>query len=281
MTPVDLSIAQIKKVVEKEGGCFAWGGAVKLSPADDILISVERPLDIDSEGQMIASVLSKKSAAGATHALIDIPVGETAKVRTQAEAERLSAYFKLTGEAIGIHIDVLITDGSQPVGRGIGPVLEARDVLAVLRNEKDAPMDLRDRAILLAGALLELSGKVKKGNGKGEALKILQNGRAYTKFLAICNAQGGFKEPVLAPCRFDVLADTDGVIKKIDNRNLARIAKLAGAPKFPSAGIVYYAPLGKAIKKGDILFRIYSESNGELEYAKEYLGSINKLITIE
>ena len=55
----------MRRVVEREGGCIVWGGAVRLSPADDMLIRVERPLDLDSEGQLVASVLSKKAAAGA------------------------------------------------------------------------------------------------------------------------------------------------------------------------------------------------------------------------
>lgn len=281
MTTVDLTVAQIKSIVEKEGACIAWGGGVQLSPADDILISVEKSLDIDSEGQMVASVLSKKIAAGSTHVLIDIPVGKTAKVRSHEEALKLQYYFKAVGESIGLHIEILITDGEQPVGKGIGPALEAMDVLAVLRNENSAPQDLKERAIQLAGALLELSGKYSKGSGNKEALKILETGKAFTKFKAICEAQGGFKEPVFAQYKYDVLAQKDGIIKAIDNRKLARIAKLAGAPKSPSAGIQFYSPIGIVVKKGDLLYSIYAEASGELEYAKEYLINANGLITIE
>src|SRR3546814_19662478 len=80
----------MQRVVASEGGCLAWGGAVRLSPADDIFIGVERALDIDTEGQLIASVLSKKIAAGATHVVLDIPFGPTAKVRSAHAAERLA-----------------------------------------------------------------------------------------------------------------------------------------------------------------------------------------------
>ena len=72
LTNVSLSPEQLQKVVEKEGGCFVWGDAARLSPADAILIKVEKALDIDSEGQLIASVLSKKAAAGATHVIIEV-----------------------------------------------------------------------------------------------------------------------------------------------------------------------------------------------------------------
>lgn len=280
ITKVNLSISEIKNTVEKEGGCMAWGGAVKLSPADDLLIAVEKALDIDSEGQMVASVLSKKAAAGSTHVVIDIPVGLTAKVRSQEEALRLQYYFKAVSETIGIHSEIIITDGTQPVGRGIGPALEAMDVLAVLKNDPNAPADLKERAITIAALLLKMSGKYPLGTETSIARTFLENGEAYKKFKAICEAQGSFKEPTFAEYKHDVISEIEGTVKSINNRKLARIAKLAGAPQSPSAGILYLSPLGKKIKKGDLLFRIYAESSGELEYAKEYLNSLNQLIEI-
>ena len=89
LAPVDLDLATIRRVVGQEGGCIAWGGAVHLSPADDIFVRVERELDVDTEGQLIASVLSKKIAAGSNHVVLDIPIGPTAKVRTEEAARRL------------------------------------------------------------------------------------------------------------------------------------------------------------------------------------------------
>ena len=61
LAPVNLGIDKLREVVEAEGGCVAWGGSMHLSPADDVFVRVERELDIDTEGQLIASVLSRKS----------------------------------------------------------------------------------------------------------------------------------------------------------------------------------------------------------------------------
>ena len=94
-----------------------------------VLIRVERPLDIDSQGQLVASVLSKKVAAGSEHVLVDIPVGPTAKVRSDEAARDLAHRLEEVGRAIGLHVRCMFTDGTQPVGRGVGPALEARDVL--------------------------------------------------------------------------------------------------------------------------------------------------------
>ncbi len=281
MTPVNLTLEEIRKVVEKEGGCFTWGGSVNLSPADDLLITVEKSLDIDGDGQMVASVLSKKAAAGSTHVIIDIPVGPTAKVRSNEEALLLQYYFKAVSDAIGLHVEIIFTDGTQPIGRGIGPSLEAMDVLSVLRNNPAAPADLKERSILLAAALLRISGKYPANTETSLARTILENGQAYKKFRAICEAQGGFKEPVVAPYHHDIQSETKGTIQWVDNRKLARVAKLAGAPKSPSAGVLYNAPIGKHIEKGDLLFRIYAESQGELDYALEYFNCLDTLIKIE
>ncbi len=280
MTTVNLSIEKIKEVVNKEGGCFAWGRLAKLSPADDILITIEKALDVDSSGQMIASVLSKKAAAGSTHVVIEIPYGETAKVRTHEDALKLQYYFKATGDAIKLKLEVLITDGSQPIGKGIGPSLEAMDILAVLRNQKEAPSNLKEKSLMIAGVLLELSDTVEKGKGLLEATKILESGKAYEKFHQICLAQGGFKEPEFAKFKIEIRSEMAGEVISIDNRKLAKIAKLAGAPQSASAGIYFDSPIGTKIALDQILFTIYAESKGELQYALDYLKSVSPIIKI-
>ena len=131
---VDLDIGKVHDIVRRHRACLAWGGKAQLSPADDIMIAVERPLGMDSIGQMVSSILSKKLAAGSTHLLIDIPVGPSAKVRSMRQAQRLRKLFEFVGDQLGIHLEVIITDGRQPIGNGIGPLLEARDVMQVLQN---------------------------------------------------------------------------------------------------------------------------------------------------
>jgi thymidine phosphorylase len=161
---VDISGERMQEIVAREHAVLAWGGRVNLSPADDILISVERPLRIDTFEQMVASILSKKLAAGSTHLVIDIPIGPTAKVRAKRGGAPAQAV-RICRHKVGLTIDVVVTDGSQPVGRGIGPVLEARDVMAVLRNDADAPTDLRDRALMLAGRVLDFDPALEGGRG--------------------------------------------------------------------------------------------------------------------
>ena len=281
ITPVNLELSKLKQVVKEQDGCMAWGGAVQLSPADDVFIRVERDLDIDTEGQLVASVLSKKVAAGSTHVVIDIPVGPTAKVRSLEAADHLASLLTSVGKEFGLTVACIYTDGSQPVGNGIGPALEALDVLAVLRNEEGAPQDLRERAAVLAGAALEIGGVAEKGQGTALALATLADGRAWEKFRAICIAQGGLQIPEVAPHFYTITAQHDGLVNSIDNRVLARVAKLAGAPLSTGAGIRMEVRLGDYVHKGQPLFRIYASAPGELAYAVQFAKEAEMLIEIQ
>lgn len=281
VAPVALDLHATRRVVEREGGCIVWGGGVQLSPADDVIIRVERPLDLDSEGQLVASVLSKKAAAGSTHVVIDMPIGPTAKVRSPAAARALAARLRHVAQAIGLQVEVVEGDGNQPVGRGIGPALEARDVLAVLEGDPGAPADLQDRALVLAGRVLELSGSVPAGAGYAAAQAILADGRAWRKFQAICDAQGGLREPPRAPLTHTIDAVRPGRVARIDNRRLARIAKLAGAPKAAAAGLELQARLGRTVQRGEPLFTLHAEAPGELAYALAYADANRDVLLLE
>jgi thymidine phosphorylase len=280
LAPVELNIEAIHQVVEREGGCIVWGGAVKLSPADDILIRIERALDLDAEGQLIASVISKKVAAGSTHLVLDLPVGPTAKVRSAEAANTLSSALIAAANAFGIQTKTIISDGSQPVGRGIGPALEAKDVLSVLRCEANAPKDLRDRATALAGALLELTGFAQNGRGTSMAEAAIDDGRAWSKFQRICEAQGGMRVPTESKHRKLILAEGTGYIRSIDNRRIATLAKLAGAPNAKSAGVELHVRLGDQVAPGQPLVTVHAEAPGELAYAWDYAVANKNIISV-
>ena len=280
MAPVELDTAAIRHTIEREGGCVVWGGAVRLSPADDILIRVERALDLDTEGQLIASILSKKIAAGATHLVIDLPVGPTAKVRTPTAAEGLSRGLVGVAELFGLRTAVVKTDGLQPIGRGIGPALEARDVLSVLQRKPEAPRDLREKAILLAGALVELAGLAQPARGVGLAAQALDDGRAWTKFQRICEAQGGMREPPASHHQRPVLAAMNGRVCAIDNRRIARLAKLAGAPDDKAAGVDLHVAIGDQVAAGQPLCTVHTDAPGQLNYAFDYAAANRDIIVV-
>jgi thymidine phosphorylase len=273
---VELSPDQLHKIVRRERACLAWGGKARLAPVDDILISVERPLSLDSPGQMVASILAKKIAAGSTHLLIDIPVGPTAKIRSRSAALRLRKLFEYTGDHTGLQLEVIITDGRQPIGRGIGPVLEARDVMQILNNHPDAPANLREKALQLAGRILEFDPDIRGGQGYVIARDILDSGRALAKMDAIIKAQGDNPEtPVPGNLQQPVLASASGTITDIDNLQLAHIARLAGAPMDPGAGVDLHRKLGEQVKQGELLYTIHAEFAADFRFACEAVKKEN------
>jgi len=271
---VDLSAEQMRAIVQRERAVLAWGGRVNLSPADDVMISVERPLRIDTFEQMVASILSKKISAGSTHLVIDIPVGPTAKVRTNSEAVRLRKLFEYVARHLGITTEIILTDGSQPVGRGIGPVLEARDVMAVLRNEAEAPEDLRDRALLLAGRVLDFDPAIAGGRGFARAQELLASGAALAAMERIIAAQGPQQAKFeLGAHHFDVPAQSAGAVRAIDCHRIAGIARLAGAPMDKGAGIDLNRKVGESVRRGEALYRIHARSEAGLGFARELAAS--------
>jgi thymidine phosphorylase len=276
---VELPFEHLADIVREHRACLAWGGTANLSPADDILISVERPLAIDSPGQMVASILSKKIAAGSTHLVLDIPIGPSAKVRSMPEAQRLRRLFEYVASRLHLSLDVVITDGRQPIGRGIGPMLEARDVMRVLQNDPQAPNDLRQKALRLAGRLIECHPDVRGGDGFAIARDILDSGRALAKMNAIIAAQGAkefdFNKPRLGVLTFEVCAPADGVVTHIDNLQVARIARLAGAPKVACAGIDLFRKLGDTVAAGDMLYRVHASYQSDLGFARQASAKFN------
>jgi thymidine phosphorylase len=263
---VDIGVEEMKDIVNANSGCLVWGGRVNLSPADDILISVERPLGIDTREQMVASIMSKKLAAGSNHLLVDIPAGPAAKVRSDMEAMRLRKLFEFVGDQLGIKVEVMVTDGRQPIGNGIGPVLEARDVMAVLNNAPQAPKDLREKSLQLAARLLECDPQVRGGGGFARARELLENGAALKKMQHIVDAQGPSNMSAeLGALTIDVVADRDGVLESIDCLRLNRLARMAGAPVDKGAGITVFKKIGDRVDAGEPLYRVFACESSEFE----------------
>jgi thymidine phosphorylase len=272
LADVELPPARLHEVVRRERGALIWGGTANLAPVDDMLISVERPLGVDYPGQMVASILSKKIAAGSTHLIIDIPVGPTAKVRHMRDALALRKLFEYVADRLGVFVQVVITDGRQPIGHGIGPVLEARDVMQVLQNDPGAPADLRQKALRLAGRVLEFDPDVRGGDGFDIARDILDSGRALAKMQRIIDHQGRRTEQ-LAPGTLvrEVPAASTGTVIAIDNYRMARIARLAGAPMDKGAGVDLLKKLGDPVRQGEPLYRVHARFSADFAFASALL----------
>jgi len=273
---VDFNIFEIKKILRKTNACMVWGGSLGLAPADDKIIQVERLLNLDPEAQLLASIVAKKLAVDADYVLIDIPYGKNAKV-SKNRAEKLERKFKKLGKYFNLKIECLLKETPEPLGNGLGPALEISDVIKILKR-KSPCYKLEDRALEMAGKILEMDKKKKKGQGKILAKQILDSGQAYKKFREIVKAQKG-KIKVLkkAKYKYHIRAKRNIKIKEIRTNELNNLARIAGCPADKFAGVYLYKHLNDTAKKGEKILTIYSESEAELNSAVKYYKKIQPI----
>lgn len=266
---VDLGTDDVRRITEDVGGVFSWTGATDLGPAGDDFITVQRPLGIDPRPQLLASIMSKKVAAGATDLLMDIPLGTEAKVSSYEEAKAYSRDLMDLGDRLGIRVECAITYAEQPLGYAVGPTLEARECIEVLEGRCTG--DVADKACICAGTILEMAGVP---NGATMARSILESGEALGKFREIVAAQGGdpnISSEDMVPGGFtmEILAERDGFVKRIYNRGIVSVAKAAGAPNDKGAGVTLWRKMGSKVSEGDVLMTIYADREDKLRHAVE------------
>jgi AMP phosphorylase len=267
---VDFDGNKLRSIAETTGGALVWGGSVNLAPADDLIIRVEYPLGIDPHAQLLASVMSKKKAVGAEYLAIDIPMGEETKAPTMEKAKAYAKDFVDLGEMLGIHVECAITYGGQPVGRAIGPALEAREAIAILEGEQH-PSSVVEKACGVAGMLLEMSG-IKQGEVKAQ--ELLTSGKALDKFREIVAAQGGNPNIGSADIKigqysYDVTANRCGYVNSISNKELVALARAAGSPQDKGAGVLLHKKRGNRVDEGEAVLTIYADIRAKLDQAVE------------
>jgi len=261
---------ELKKIAKHCNGFITWGGGVDLAAADDKMIRVRYPLKLDPEGMLFASIMAKKHSVSSNTVLIDIPYGPQAKVKTVKAAKVLGDKFEHIGDLLKMNLRVMISDGKQPIGKGIGPALEAIDVMNTLENNEYASQDLLVKSYTIAGTLLEMAKKAKKDKGYEMAKEILESGKALTQMQKIINYQGRKKFCGVGKFKKKVNASMSGKVIEINNKELARVARIAGAPKDPSAGLWVEAKIGDKVEKGDLLYTIYSNSKEKLNNVDDF-----------
>ncbi len=278
LAPVEFSMKELRKIIQKTNAFLVWGGGLDMVPADSKIIRVEKELKLDPEAQLLASIMSKKLAVGSNYILIDIPYGETAKV-SLSKAKKLKNKFESLAKLFHKKVEIVLTKGDQPIGIGIGPVLEMMDVLEILDPKKQGPRDLRNKSLKLAGMILEMTNKSKKGKGLEKAKSILDSGEAFKKFKEIIHAQGGkLKKLNYAKFNHDLLSTKSGKIKKIDNKKINSIARIAGCPADKKAGMRIFVHKNEKVEKNEKMITLYSESDSRLQAAIRHYKKVSPIL---
>jgi len=289
LAPVTFNKKQIYRIVEKVNACIVWGGSIDIAPADDELIKVEEPLMFESFDKILVSIMAKKIAFGSNHIVIDLPYGKHVKVHNRTDAEILKKKFQYLAKRFEVKLVVYLHDTNQPAGRGVGPLLETKEAFKVLEQLPDRPLDLEDKALILAGMLLDLcledaaktlQERIKRefGTGRKWAAYILSSGHALKKMREIIEAQGGDSAIIssdLMPGKHssDIKATNGGVVKEIDCKNVTILAKILGAPQQKKSGIYLHKKAGESVKSGEVTATFYSETSTNLKEAKDSIDN--------
>lgn len=283
VAPVTFSPKKIESLVRKTGGCIVWGGHLGLAPADDVIIQVEKPLAFESFDKIIVSIMAKKVASGATHVVLDIPVGPTMKIEHFKDAEVIARKFSFLAGKFGMKVVLDINEALENAGRGVGPVLEARDVFSVLQQSKDRSLTLEAKALRLSGKLLSLCFSDIKGkeqvNCEELAREILSSGKALAKMREIIQCQGGDPDvdmQRLTPgkFRYECKSMRSGRVSHIDNREITIVCRILGCPADKRAGMYLNRKLEETVDKGDILYTLYSSDRWRLKEAEETMKNL-------
>lgn len=278
LAPVEFSMDKILSIVNEHHGCLIWGGGLRLAPADDLFIKVTYPLSLEPYDKMIVSILAKKVAMGVKVLVLDIPFGPTTKIPDRETAKLLEKKFIQVGKRFGIKIKVVMIPAKEPIGEGVGPAIEARDVMRVLEHTPHRPRDLEKKSVILAGTLLELAGVAKRGEGREMAHQALKNGAALKKMHDIIRAQGGkvrkADDLTKGAVTHRLFADRGGKLVDVNNKLINEIARTLGAPFEKLAGMSIYKKVGQRIVKGEHVATLYARTSGRLELAVKALNHL-------
>ncbi len=274
---ISFSKKEIEALIKKNNACLIRGGGLSLAPADEKLIKVAYPLSMQSYSRTVVSIMAKKYAMGITHLLLDLPVGPTAKIPDMKTAKWLKKKYEYVGKKLGMKVHVEITDALEPIGAGIGAVMQVREVLRVLQQHPNRPQDLEEKALHLCVKVIELVGLAKGKEAKKLAYGQLISGKAWEMMQKIIKAQHGTPEVQseklgLAKIQYDVHAEKTGKVKHIDMKAVNVAARTLGSPMDLEAGLYLHKKLGDTVKKWEVLYTMYANDDGKIDLTKAYLN---------
>lgn len=277
---VNLSVEEFKKFIAEN--CYAMTGQTKkIVPADRLIYALrDVTATVESVNLITASVLSKKVAEGADALVFDVKCGRGAFMKSISDAQRLATSLVKTAAAMGKKATALITAMDTPLGRKIGNFLEIEETMECLEDR--APKDVMELTYALAAEMIVLGGKAASHEEALEKAKnAVRSGKAKECFLKNVEMQGGSPKKLLSeigkrrsPFSMDITAEKDGFIF-IDayKCGLAGVGLGVGRLKTTDsvcadAGIVLEKTTGEAVKKGDVIMRVYGKNEECLDDAK-------------
>ena len=257
ISDINLKFSELIDMSEKNKIVFFNSDILAENKTGRILTRTYQNIGIKQNNFMIALVLATAVSYGITHLLIDIPIGETAEIRTYNEAIRMRGIIEHLADLMGLTVEVCLTDGNEPLGNNFGSVLETNEIISVLQNHANTAKDVREHSLFLAGRMLDLL----EGYGKKSfalAAEILDSGKSFSVFESLQHIKIKTTPTKNSLFHRDVLAAFDGIINKINNETIKQLVILADRTNSLGGGLVLNKKTGDTVKSGDILYTVYS-----------------------
>jgi pyrimidine-nucleoside phosphorylase len=277
----NLSVKKFESVLRKVGAALI-GQTREIAPADKLIYSLrDVTATVESIPFITASIMSKKLAEGIDGLVLDVKTGSGAFMQKLSDSEKLAYSLVNTAKSFKKKCIAVISDMNQPLGNNIGNWLEVVESIEILRDGKKN--DLTELSLILSGIMIYLGDKAKSiDDGIEKAIKILQSGQAFEKFLSIIKAQGGDTNFIVRPESyptsqyvFELRSDKKCFLEKVNTYEIGMAAIELGAGRVTKedkidykAGIIFNYKIGDLIEKGQTICTLYSDSKEKIDSAR-------------
>ncbi len=283
-----LPLKQFKEQVERVGVSMI-GQTNEICPADKKMYALRDATGtVESLPLIVASIMSKKISEGLNGLVLDVKTGNGAFMRTLDASKELGNLLKETGKYSGIKTDVIYSNMNQPLGRFSGCWCEVKESIECLNGT--GPKDTIELTLRLASTLMvqaNLSKSFKEA--KASLKKLLKQGKAFTKFIEMVEAQGGDIQSIFSSEKFNIPSEEiiikskkSGFVELLDTYSIGIANTLAGCGYTKpndtidhTAGLECFVKIGTEVKIGDPIFRIFNSKKSKLlKSEKKLINSV-------
>lgn len=262
-------------------GFSIMGQTEEICPADKRIYSLrDVTATIESVPLICASIMSKKLAEGINGLVLDVKVGTGAFMKTEEQATELATSLKEIGNHHGCEVHALITDMNQPLGKHCGNANEIYECAEILQNTERSISeynDCRELSLILAAHMISIAKSCSTEDAYDMAVKTLEDGSAWKKFLEMVNEQGGTYDIQEPTYDYHIESTEDGYIESFETEKIGIAGIQLGAGRKiaedqidPLAGIYVHKKIGDRVLKGDKIFSLFAK-NKELYAETEAL----------
>lgn len=281
---VQLDLSEFREILGRVG--FAMmGQTAEIAPADKKLYALRDATEtVESIPLIVASIMSKKLAAGLDALVLDVKTGSGAFMRDEGRARALARALVRTGHSCGVRTEALLTDMSQPLGYAVGNANEVQECIEIMRGDADeAARPVLELSLELAARMVALAGVENSLEAaRARAVRALESGDALERFRRNVEAQGGDPRVCDDPSRLSDLTLTEvrvesehaGIVVAIDAAEIGRAVASIGGGRTrvedridPAVGYLARARIGQALSTGEPFGLLYCRRESDTERA--------------